>query len=40
MGAFTGGNDTYKKVLSQEEYNRIENVYKSQLTESASEFIL
>lgn len=40
VGNFTGGEDTYKKVLSQEEYNRIENVYKSQLSESASEFIL
>lgn len=40
VGIFVGGDDTSKKLLTQEEYDRIEKIFKEQLTQDATEAIL
>lgn len=40
LNAFTGGDDTYKNLLSAEEYARIEKVFRDQLVQDARESIL
>lgn len=39
VGVFAGGDDTYKKLLTQEEYDRIEKVFRDQLINDARESI-
>lgn len=39
-GAFVWGGDSYKKILTQEEYNRIEKVFREQLISNAREALL
>lgn len=40
VGVFAGGDDTYKKLLTEDEYARIEKVFRDQLINDAREFIL
>lgn len=40
VSAFNGGDDTYKNLLSPEEYARIEKIFREQLIQNAREYIL
>jgi len=40
VGVFAGGDDTYKKLLTEDEYKRIEKVFREQLINDAREEIL
>jgi hypothetical protein len=39
-GVFTGGDDTYKNLLTQEEYDRIQKIFVSELSQKARESIV